>query len=231
MDKLCTKCKKEKSTDNFHRDKNRNDGYFPWCKVCVSIGTKKYRENNKEKVTEAKKQHRKKNRAYYVAYDKQYSADNAISIKKQREGYRLIHKEEKANYDKDYYARTKEAQLLYQKEYTKKNKEKIKIRRRKYTLNNLAKKSTKNAEYRAKQLQRLPIWANLGAIKEVYNDCVEINLAAKTAGCTEKFVVDHIIPLQGKLVSGLHIATNLQIITNSENCRKHNKFEPIYIVN
>lgn len=228
MVKIRTKCKKEKTTNSFYMDKNRVDGYFPWCKGCVSIGTKKYRENNKEKVTEAKKQHRKKNGVYYAAYAKQYNVDNDTLIKKQREGYRLTHKEEKANYDKEYYVKTKEAQLLYQKEYTKKNKEKIKIRRRKYTLNNLAKKSTKNAEYRAKQLQRLPTWANLAAIKEVYNDCVEINLAAKTAGCTEKFVVDHICPLQGKIVSGLHIAANLQIITNSENCRKNNKFEPVY---
>lgn len=43
-------------------------------------------------------------------------------------------------------------------------------------------------------------------------------------GGSGKFVVDLIIPLQGKRVSGLHIANNLQIITERENAIKSNKF-------
>ena len=40
-----------------------------------------------------------------------------------------------------------------------------------------------------------------------------------------KHHVDHVYPLQGKLVSGLHVHTNMQILQWRENVVKNNKFE------
>jgi hypothetical protein len=39
--------------------------------------------------------------------------------------------------------------------------------------------------------------------------------------------VDHVLPLQGKLVSGLHTPYNLQVISGADNVRKSNKFEAV----
>lgn len=68
--------------------------------------------------------------------------------------------------------------------------------------------------YALEKDKRIPLWANLTEIKLFYE--------AKPAGC----VVDHIIPLRGKLVSGLHCSTNLQYLTATENSSKGNSFNP-----
>lgn len=66
---------------------------------------------------------------------------------------------------------------------------------------------------RAEKKKRTPEWANINEIKNIYKNC------------PEGFHVDHIIPLQGKLVSGLHVENNLQYLPATENLRKFNHFE------
>ena len=56
----------------------------------------------------------------------------------------------------------------------------------------------------------------------VYNDIEEI--AEIYRNCPDNFHVDHIIPLNGKNVSGLHTASNLQYLPATENLKKSNKY-------
>ncbi len=80
------------------------------------------------------------------------------------------------------------------------------------------------ARRRAKKLQATPKWLTeyqKGHIKAFYELCT-----ALTETQPEKpLSVDHIIPLQGENVSGLHVPWNLQIITVSENSRKSNRLD------
>lgn len=69
--------------------------------------------------------------------------------------------------------------------------------------------------YKTAKLKRTPAWADLKAIQHFYEAC--------PAG----YHVDHIIPLQGKLVSGLHVLENLQYLPASDNCSKNNTFDPM----
>jgi hypothetical protein len=66
----------------------------------------------------------------------------------------------------------------------------------------------------AAKLQRTPPWADLDAILQIYSNR------------PDGYEVDHIIPLQGELVSGLHVPSNLQYLTKSENSTKHCRFTP-----
>lgn len=79
------------------------------------------------------------------------------------------------------------------------------------------------AKRRAAKLLRTPSWLtkdDLFMMKEAYHLA---KLRTKIFGF--EWHVDHIIPLQGRLVSGLHVPTNLQVISKHENLQKHNLWE------
>lgn len=86
----------------------------------------------------------------------------------------------------------------------------------------------KNAALASKRangkLKRTPPW-----LDELDHQLIQCYYAwsahlTKTTGIPHE--VDHIVPLQGKLVSGLHVPWNLQVLTEDENRLKWNRYEP-----
>lgn len=73
------------------------------------------------------------------------------------------------------------------------------------------------AYYTAK-LQAMPKWADRSEIAKVYQESRKATLATGV-----KHEVDHIVPLQGETVCGLHVHWNLQVITKSLNSGKRNR--------
>ena len=69
----------------------------------------------------------------------------------------------------------------------------------------------KNIKYNTKRKLATAPWADLTKIKEIYKNC------------PDGHEVDHIVPLQGALVSGLHVETNLQYLLVYENRVKGNR--------
>ena len=60
-------------------------------------------------------------------------------------------------------------------------------------------------------------WANQFFIEEIYD------LAHRRSRLTGiRWDVDHIVPLRSKIVCGLHVERNLQVITHRQNCQKRN---------
>src|SRR5271157_4752772 len=73
--------------------------------------------------------------------------------------------------------------------------------------------------YQARKNQRLPIWADKEKIQIVYKLAKQMQ---RELGM--RMAVDHIIPLKGEVVSGLHVHENLRIIPFAENARKSNSY-------
>lgn len=74
----------------------------------------------------------------------------------------------------------------------------------------------------AAKLQRTPKWLTPGdwaQIETVYRVAAIMTWLER-----EQFEVDHIVPLQGENVSGLHVPWNLQILTERDNILKGNRW-------
>jgi hypothetical protein len=117
--------------------------------------------------------------------------------------YRLLNPELVLKNWRNSHERTKEKRLAAAREYKKQNREKMTALQRKR---------------HCSQLQRTPKWADLDAIAKVYEERARIE---KETGIRHE--VDHVIPLQGRRVSGLHVHWNLRVVTQFENRSKGNK--------
>ena len=68
-----------------------------------------------------------------------------------------------------------------------------------------------------------PFWLSESQLKEI--EMFYWLAADLKTTCGETYHVDHIVPLQGKNVCGLHVPWNLQILPADVNIRKSNKHE------
>ncbi len=110
------------------------------------------------------------------------------------------------------------ALLARKRRYVEANRDKVNARTKAWELAHPDLCAAKSARYQASKKRRCPAWANHDAINLVY-------IAAHfRRALGEDVEVDHIIPLQGRKVSGLHVHTNLQIIPRLDNKVKSNRF-------
>jgi hypothetical protein len=91
-----------------------------------------------------------------------------------------------------------------------------------YCEQNRAKLANRTAKYRSKKLQRTPAWLT-DVDKWMIEEAYEL-AALRTRMTGIAWHVDHVIPLQGEMVSGLHTPYNLQVIVGKINQSKSNYF-------
>lgn len=104
------------------------------------------------------------------------------------------------------------------------NADKRALRDKVYVANNRHKVNAKLRKRYASKMQRTPAWLSeddLWLMEQAYELA---DIRTKLFGFV--WHVDHVIPLQGTLVSGLHVPHNLQVVPALENRRKSNRFIP-----
>ena len=99
---------------------------------------------------------------------------------------------------KAYYQNNKDAEKKKAAEWSSKNREKHRAYYKKYYKNNTEKEYMRSRNKDKIVKSRTPLWADLDKIKEFYKEAKRLS---ELTGIP--FHVDHIIPIQGKLVSGL----------------------------
>jgi 5-methylcytosine-specific restriction endonuclease McrA len=111
----------------------------------------------------------------------------------------------------------REYNRTYQRAYKERNRERVRENDRKWAvkrrLEGRSKKNAQVAARKARKLRATPLWADIREIERFYQDC------------PPGMQVDHIVPLQGKTVCGLHVEYNLQYLTRSENAAKGNRID------
>lgn len=112
---------------------------------------------------------------------------------------------------KSYYEKNKERVLKRHARWRSENKEVAAKCERDWRLANPGRSRAKVRGYQAKKLKATPKWANKKAIANFYTSC------------PEGYEVDHILPVQGKTVCGLHVLENLQYLPKAINRSKSNK--------
>ena len=151
-------------------------------------------------------------------YRKEYRKKNIDKIRKRCREYN------RKNWDKIYEkTKSRETYKQYQREYYQKNKEHLKYKSIQNQKINKAEANARKKKYKETKRKSCPKWLS----KNQHNEIKEFYIEAKKLEQIDgiKRHVDHIIPLQGKNVSGLHVPWNLQILTQTENLEKSNKYE------
>lgn len=170
-----------------------------------------WRQNNADKVRAAKRRWLENNREKH----------NESKRRRQREKY---------NSDPEYRAhikakvarsaaRNRETQRAKYNRWRAANPGKAKEHAKRYRDANPGKILAWVATRKMRKMQATPPWARPSDFEPFY---AEARRKSRETGIIHH--VDHIIPIRGRKVCGLHVPWNLQVITGAENMSKHNKF-------
>lgn len=101
------------------------------------------------------------------------------------------------------------------KRWDENHREQVNAAKRNWKSKNPEKVRGYNAGRSRRVVQATPAWVDKEELRRIYRDR------------PDNMQVDHVVPINGENVSGLHIPANLQYLTPKENNEKSNHFPPM----
>jgi hypothetical protein len=191
----------------------------------INIKRRQHYQEHAEEIKLKQRQYYSKNVEKSVAASRKYYQEHMKERKAYKKQYQQKHAEELKKYMKQWRALHAEEIKISKQKYYQEHADELKIKRRQYYKNRIKNDPTYGKKHYARYKgyyslktklwikyirQATPSWADLEKIKEIYQNC------------PKGYEVDHIIPLRGKLVNGLHVPNNLQYLTSEDNRKKSN---------
>lgn len=209
--KHCHKCGCTQLITYFGKDRSTKDGLTTCCKTCRSHMAKVWRTKNPEKAKQAVLTWTSNNLEHVRSRARENSENRRASLAP-GEGAKAQREWRQRNPEK--------VQKYRQVQLVKRGKEHLLELNRSHRRFNSDRYKSIDATKRASRLKRAVKWANQEKVNAFYEEA-----SKRSETNIEKYHVDHIIPLQGKLVSGLHNEFNLQVLKARDNLVKGNTFE------
>lgn len=168
-------------------------------------------------------------------YTNQWRLNNPEHVRRTRREYHWANVEHARKQSRDWYWKNREYNIRQSLAWYQNNKERALEARRKWRKENLEYarelgrqlqpeqidlRRERNAARRAAKLKRTPPWANRDTIRDIY--IIARRLTDETG---VEHHVDHIIPLRGENVSGLHVAENLRAVPATVNLIKGRRYD------
>lgn len=176
------------------------------CKPCTAAASARYRAANAEQVKARKLAYCEANREKERLRAAAWAAANRERKLATGAAYREQHKQEAQAYKQIWSAANSKHVVSKVREWRKANP---------------GAHDANNWRRRAAKTCATPAWADPDAMRAIY---AEAKRMQRDTGI--KMHVDHIVPLISKLVCGLHVENNLQILPARENGRKSNRHWP-----
>lgn len=219
--KTCLSCKTALPRECFARNRRKADGLDIYCRNCTAMRSAAHYVANRDarkaqhaawlatnpgKSASYSKAWRDRNPGAQAASERTwYERNRAEVARKDREG-RLLNLDSARAKDRQRYAENRDAMLAKNKAWRQANPARI---------------AALAAERRAAKRNATPPWFTQRDRDDIAAMFELARVLTKASGV--QYHVDHIVPLRGRGVCGLHVAWNMQCLPAVENLRKNNR--------